>query len=44
MTPVDPTDPLTLAIAIPIVVAVIAAVVTVVGFFIIVMAGDEDGD
>lgn len=44
MTPVDPTDPLTLAIAIPIVVAVIAAVVTVVGFFIIVMAGDEGGD
>jgi hypothetical protein len=41
---VDPTDPLTLAIAIPIVVAVIAAVVTVVGFFILVMAGDEDGD
>ena len=44
MAPVDPTDPLTLAIAIPIVVAVIAAVVTVVGFFILVMAGDEDPD
>jgi hypothetical protein len=44
MAPVDPTDPLTLAIAIPIIVAVIAAVVTVLGFFLLVMAGDEDGD